>query len=124
MFSLAIWKTCSPLTFATVFNSGTAFKKALYAHRCCGVTDHGGAARTGAGDRATGRQNHDVGQLTGALRVRDCKTEEQHEEHAHCRQYVIMHSKLPHLDLPFLESLVDAPQFAQRYMILQPRPPV
>jgi hypothetical protein len=37
---------------------------------------------------------------------------------------VITHSKLPHLDLPFLESLVDAPQFAQRYMILQPRPPV
>ncbi len=24
MFSLAIWKTCSPLTLATFFNSGTA----------------------------------------------------------------------------------------------------
>jgi hypothetical protein len=37
---------------------------------------------------------------------------------------VITHSKLPHLDLPFLESLADAPKFAQRYMIHQPRFPV
>jgi hypothetical protein len=58
------------------------------------------------------------------IRVRDGKTEEQHEEHAHCRQYVITHSKLPHLDLPLLENLVDAPQFAQRYMIPQPVHPV
>src|SRR6202030_1569001 len=28
MFSLAIWKTCSPRTFATFFSSGTEFKRA------------------------------------------------------------------------------------------------
>src|SRR4029077_18379673 len=28
MFSLAIWKTCSPRTFATFFSSGTEFKSA------------------------------------------------------------------------------------------------